>query len=144
MARVILRVGALSWLLAGVAGLALAVLGTDWLLSLLPPLAIGADALARAVGALSAAVLIVGLAHLAVLMALRREGGWGYSAGILLAAFLATGLLTVATAALTSAVTRPEAALGLIGSAAAALLAAAAYGVAGAGILGELRAGSET
>ncbi len=144
MARTILRAGAAAWLLAGAAGLALAAFGTTWLVGVLPPLAIGADALARAVGTFAVALLMVGGAHLAVLIGLRAAARWAASAGILLAVVLGTGLLTLAAAAITSAATQPEAALGLIGSAAAALLAATAYGVAGARMVGELRAGSGT
>lgn len=139
MARTILRLGAAAWLLAGVAGLGLASVGTQWLLGVLPPLAIGADALARAVGAISAAALIVGLVHVAVLAAL-RAARWGPSAGILLAAFLAATLLTLAAAAVTSAATQPEAAPALIGSGVVALVVAACYGLAGARLVGELRA----
>lgn len=140
MARTILRVGAALWLLAGAAGLALAAFGTQWLVGVLPPLAIGADAVARAVGAFSAALLIVGAIHVAVLTALRTAAPWGYSAGILLAAFLAIGLLTLAAAAVTSAVTQPAAALGLVASGGAAVIGAAGYGLAGARLVGELRA----
>lgn len=139
MARTILRAGAAAWLLAGAAGLGLAMLGAEWLLGVLPPLAIDADALARAVGAFSAALLTIGAAHVAVLSALRRAAYWAYSAGILLAAFLATALLTLAAAALTSAVTQPEAAPGLVASGVAAGVAAAAYGLAGARLVGEMR-----
>lgn len=139
MARTILRLGAAAWLLAGAAGLALAAVGTQWLLGVLPPLAIGADALARAVAAISAAALMVGLLHVAVLAAL-RTARWAPSAGILLTGFLAATLLTLAAAAITSAVTRPEAAPALIGSGVAALVVAACYGLAGARLVGELKA----
>lgn len=139
MARTILRVGAAAWLLAGAAGLGLAAIGTQWLIGVLPPLAIGADALAGAVGTISAAVLMVGLVHVAVLVGL-RSSSWGHSAAILLAAFLATALLTLAAAAIVSAVTQPEAAPALIGSGVAALLVAACYGLTGTSLVRELRA----
>ena len=139
MARSILRLGTAAWLLAGAAGLGIAAIGPGWLIGVLPPLAIGADALARAVGAISTAVLMVGVVHVAVLAGL-RTASWGHSAAILLAAFLATALLTLAAAAIVSAVTQPEAAPALIGSGVAALLVAACYGIAGARLVGEVRA----
>lgn len=141
MARTILVMGAALWLIAGAAGLGLAVFGAHWLLGVLPPLAIGADALARAVGAFSFALLVVGVAHVAVLSGLQAQARWGYSAAILLAAVLAAGLLSLAAASLTSAVTRPEAAAALIGSAIAAAVGAAAYGLAGSRLVGEMRFG---
>ena len=140
MARTILRAGAAMWLLAGAAGFALAALGVDWLLGVLPPLAIGADALARAVGAFSFALLVVGAGHVAVLTGLRAAPPWGYSAAILLAAVLAAALLSLAAASLTSAVTEPAAAAPLLGAGAAAVVGAAAYGLAGARLVGELKA----
>ena len=142
MARTILRAGAAVWLLAGGAGLALATLGTEWLLDVLPPLAIGADALGRAVAAVSFGLLIVGAAHVVVLRGLRAGARWGHSAGILLAAVLAAALLSLAAAGVTSAVSRPEAAGALIGSGLAALACAALYTVCGARLVGELRSRS--
>jgi hypothetical protein len=139
MARTILRAGAVAWLLAGGAGLGLAVVGAEWLLGILPPLAIGAEALARAVGAFSFALLVIGGAYLAVLSALRAGTRWGHSAGILLAAVLAAGLLSLAAASLTSAVARPEAAAALVGSGAAALVVSGAYAIAAARLVGDLR-----
>ncbi|MGZ8474743.1 MAG: hypothetical protein ACXWWQ_00765 [Candidatus Limnocylindria bacterium] len=141
MARTILRAGATVWLLAGAAGLGVGSLGAEWLLGILPPLAIGADALARAVGAFSFGLLVVGAAHVVVLRGLRAGARWGHSAGILLAAVLAAALLSVAAAGVTSAVSRPEAAGALIGSGVAALVCAALYTLAAARLVGELRSG---
>lgn len=139
MARTILRAGAAAWLLAGAAGLAVAILGAEWLLTVLPPLAIGADALARAVGAFSFGLVVVGAAHVAVLSGLRGGSRWARSAGILLAAVLAAALISLAAAGLTSAVSLPEAAALLIGSGIAALVGAALYTLAGGHLVGELR-----
>ena len=144
MARTILRAGAAVWLLAGVAGLALAILGTDWLLGVLPPLAIGADALSRAVGAFSFGLLVIGAAHVAVLSGLRARARWGHSAGVLLAAVLAAALLSLGAAGVTSAVSRPQAAAALIGSGMAALGCAALYALTAARLVGELRTRSPT
>jgi hypothetical protein len=140
MARTILLCGAVAWLIAAAVGLGVAAFGAQWLLGILPPLAIGADALARAVGAFSFGLLVVGAAHVAVLAGLRAGTGWSYSGAILLAAVLAAGLLSMAVASLTSAVNQPTAAPALIGSGSAAVVGAAAYGLAAARLVGELRA----
>lgn len=139
MARTILRAGAAAWLLAGSAGLGLATLGVQWLLAVLPPLAIDADALARAVGAFSFGLLVVGLAHVAVLTGLRARARWSYSGAVLLAAVLAAGLISVAAAAVTAAVTQPEAAAALIACGCASVAWAGAYGLAGARLVAEMR-----
>lgn len=139
MARTILLCGAAAWLIAAAAGLGVAAFGTGWLLGILPPLAIGADALARAVGAFSFGLLVVGGAHVAVLAGLRAEARWSYSAAILLAAVMAAGLLSLGAAALTSALTQPAAAAALMGSGAGAVVAAGAYGLAGARLVREMR-----
>lgn len=139
MARTILRAGAALWLIAGAAGFALAAFGADWLVGVLPPLAIGTDALARAVGAFSFALLVVGAGHVAALAGLRAAAPWGYSAAILLAAVLAAALLSLAAAALTSAVTEPAGAAALLAWGAASVVAAAAYALAAARLVGELR-----
>ena len=138
MARTILRIGAAMWLLAGLAGIGLAALATDWLLGLLPPLAIGPDALARAVATLSIGLVLVGFLHLGVLRGL-RAGRWGPSAAILLAAFLAIALLSLAAAAITSAVAQPEAAAALLAGSLAALLAATGYALAVADLVRGMR-----
>jgi hypothetical protein len=139
MATTILRLGAAAWILAGGAGVALSTIGTDWLLGVLPPLAIGADALARAVGTFALALVILGLLHLLVLASLRSTA-WGASAGILLAGFVGAALLTLFAAAATSAVAQPEAAPGLLGGGLAALFAAAGYALAAADLVRAVRA----
>lgn len=144
MARTILRVGSAVWLLAGAAGLGLATFGTEWLLGVLPPLAIGVDALARAVGAFSAGLLVVGVAHLVVLTGLQAAARWGHSGAILLAGALAAALLTLALASLTSAVTEPGAAPTLVASALAAVVGAAAYALAATRLVAELRSRAGT
>jgi hypothetical protein len=138
MARTILRIGAALWLVAGLAGIGVAAVGTDWLLGLLPPLAIGGEALARAVATLSVALAAVGLAHLGVLRGLSR-GPWGRSAAILLAAFLAAALLSLSAAAITSAVAQPEAAPALVAGCIAAVAAAAGYSLAVVDVVREMR-----
>jgi hypothetical protein len=138
MARTILRIGAAVWLVAGVAGLGLAVVGAEWLLGLLPPLTIDAAALARAVATLSAGLGAVGLAHLGALRAL-RGGGSGPTAAILLSSFLGVAFLTLSAAAITSAVAQPRAAAALLAGSVGALMAAGGYGVAVARLVREMR-----
>ena len=139
MARTILGAAAVAWLLAAVTGLGLATLGAQWLLGVLPPLAIGADALGRAVGAFSIGLLVVGLAHVAVLAGLRAGARWSYSGAVLLSAVLAAGLLSLAATAITAAVTQPGAAAPLIAGGCAAVAWAGAYGLAGARLVAEMR-----
>lgn len=139
MARTILRAGAAAWLLAGAAGLGLATFGAQWLLGVLPPLAIGADALARAVGAFSIGLLVVGLVHVAVLMGLRAGARWSYSGAVLLAAVLAAGLLSLGATAVTAAVAQPDTAALLIACGCLAAGGTAAYALAAARLVGEMR-----
>jgi len=138
-ARTILLCGAVLWLLAGIVGIGVASLGREWLLQILPPLAIGADALGGAVSAFSMALVFVGAAHVAALIGLRRNTGWGRSAAILLAGILAAGLLTLAVSALTGAADQPASAPGLIAAALATGALAAAYGFAAARLAAEVR-----
>lgn len=139
MARTILLAGAVAWLIAAAAGLVLAAFGAGWLLGLLPPLAIEAEALARAIGAFAFGLLVVAGAHVTVLAGLRARARWSYSGAILLAAVLAAGLLSLAAASLTSAVSQPAAAAALIGSGFVAAMGAGAYGLAAARLVGEMR-----
>lgn len=139
MARTVLGLGAAAWVLAGGAGVALSTIGTDWLLGVLPPLAIGADALARAAGTFALALVILGLVHLLVLASLRSTA-WGASAGILLAGFVGAALVTLFAAAVTSAVAQPASALGLLGGGLAAFVAAVGYALAAADLVRAIRA----
>ena len=104
MTRTVLVIGAAFWLLGGIGGIGLAVVGRDWLLSSLPPLAIDADALGGALIAVAMVVVAIGLAHLGVLIGLARGWRWVRSAGALLAAVLAAALLGLVAAAVSSAV----------------------------------------
>lgn len=140
MARTVLRLGAATWLLAGALGVAVATLGTQWLLRILPPLAVGAEALARAVSAISVAAALLGLTHVLVLAGLGARAAWGYAAGILLAAVLAAALVSLAAAALTSAVTQPTAAAALVAGGLAAGAWACAYALCAARLVVEMRA----
>ncbi|MGH2356759.1 MAG: hypothetical protein ACRDGJ_01950 [Candidatus Limnocylindria bacterium] len=127
MVHRVLLVGAAVWSIVGVGGLGLGTMGAGWLHALLPPVVIDAAALGGGVTAMGASILGIGLAHAAVLAGLRRDQRWARSAALLLAATLAVGLLALAAAAATSAVTFPELAPGLLAGAAVAVIGAGAY-----------------
>jgi len=142
VARTILFVGTIAWLLAGAAGIAVAVLGTDRLMSLLPPLAIDADAVGGALLTVALVLVGVGCAHLAVLIGLRRDLRWAGSAGALLGAVLAVACLALSAAALASATRDASLASALVVAAAGAALAAIGYGLVAVGLTRELTSGS--
>jgi hypothetical protein len=142
VARSILLVGSVAWLLAGVTGLAVAGFGAEALERLLPPLSIDTDALRGAVTAVGAGLLAVGLAHAVVLIGLRSRQRWGWSASILLAAVLAATLLALGAAAATSAVATPQMASPLLAGTAAAAVGTACYALVVLRLVGERRSGS--
>lgn len=142
MARRTLVVGGVAWLLVGIAGVALALSGSEGLLELLPPLAVDADAVGGAVTAISSGLIAIGVAHLVILAGLGGAGRWARSAGALLTAVLAVATLALAAAAVSSAVRHEPYALPLIGGAVLAVAAGAVYGVAAVRLASELRAGS--
>ena len=82
MARTILFVGAVGWLVVAAAGLGVALAGRHALLAALPPLAIDADALGGALTVIAVAGLGVAVAHAGVLFGLRRGRRWARSAGV--------------------------------------------------------------
>jgi hypothetical protein len=142
VARLVLTVGAVAWLLLGAAGIGLAVAGREWMIAVLPPLAIDADALGGALTAMASGLVLVGAAHLGVVVGLRRGWRSARSAGVLLASLLSIACLALAAAAVSSALREPAYALGLIGAALVAALAAVGYGLAAVHLASELRAGS--
>ena len=141
MARAILFAAGALWLLTAAAGVGLALVGVDRLLSLLPPLAIDAGAVARTLAALAMASALVGVAHLVIAGGMRRGRSWAFSAGILLAAGAAVAFLALAAAALTSGVAGTMSGISAVGAAIGAALAAGAYAVAGAAMVHRLRSG---
>lgn len=143
MARAVLVAGAVAWGLAGIAALAIALVGLAWLEGVLPPLAIDADALRGALVAIGIGLLAVGLVHAAVARAVRRRS-WGSSAAILLDAVLSANLLALSAAALTTMITTPSAVFMLGVAAVVALAAAVAYAVAVVELVMERRSGSAT
>lgn len=139
MARPILVAALVSWLLAGLVGIAVAAWGTDAVEAALPPLAIDTDALRAAI--LSVGIGLLGLAalHGAVVIGLTRGRAWASTAGTLLAALLTMLCLALGAAALTSAVATPEQAVPLLAAAAVAGIGTVAYAVVTAGLVGEIR-----
>ena len=129
MTRTVLVIGATVWLLAGIGGIGLAVVGRGWLLTTLPPLAIDSDALGGALTAMAVAVLAIGLAHLAVLIGLARGWRWVRSAGALLTSVLAAVSLGLAAAAVSSALRDAAYALPLAAGAGLAAVGALGYAV---------------
>lgn len=142
MARSVLLVGAIAWTLGGIAGFALAALGTGTLERMLPPLSIDTDALRGAVTAVGAGLLAIGLVHVVVLIGLGSGRRWGSTAGILLSAVLAATFVALAAAAATSAVATPEMAPALVGASVAAGLAAVGYALVALRLVSRRRSGS--
>jgi hypothetical protein len=142
VARLILVVAAIVWVVAALLGLALAAFGAGWLESILPPLSIDTDALRGAVTAVAAGLLAVGLVHVMIVIGVASRRRWGSTAGILLSAVLAATFVALGAAAGTSAVASPAQAPVLVGSAVAAAVGAGAYGVVVMQLVGERRSGS--
>jgi hypothetical protein len=139
VARAILLVAGILWLIAGAAGIGVAIAGIDGLLALLPPLAIGADAVSRSVAALAIGSALVGFVHLVVAAGVRRDRDWAVSAGILLAAGASVAFAALAAAALTSGAAGTMSGGAAIGGAIGAAMAAGVYGAAGASMVHRLR-----
>ena len=144
MARWVLTIGAVVWLLAGAAVFVVAAVGARWLLDHLPPLAIDADALGGALTALALTLVATGTAHLFVVAGLREGRRWARSAGALQAAVLAVVCVALAATAISSAFRESGSALPLLGAAAVAGSAATAYVLAAVQLARELGSGSAT
>ena len=129
MARGILLIGAIAWLLAGCVCLTVAALATSQLESMLPELVIDTDALRGTIVALGGGLLAVGLAHVVVLIGLGARRRWGSTSAILLAAVLAATLFAIAVAAATSAAATPEYAAMFLTGLAGAAVGAVGYAV---------------
>lgn len=142
MARAILTVAALVWLVAAGAALVLALTGIDWLLGLLPPLTIDADAVRGAIVTMAVAAALVGGAHGLVLLGLRGGRRWGSTLAILLVAMLAVLLFALGVAAVTSVAADDSTAAWLLPAAGCACVAAAAYAVALVRLVADRRSAS--
>ena len=142
MARAILGIGAGAWSVGCIAAVAVAIVGVERLMALLPPLQVDADAVRGAVIAVAVGLGLGAAVHLAVLAGLRAQRHRAWSAGILLAALLAATFVALSAAAFTSAVagSAPVAPVAVAGIAAA--LIALGYAFAAVRLVGELRAGT--
>lgn len=120
--------------LAGVSGVALALVDPQAVRDRLPNLSIDAAAVGGAMVALGTVVVLVGAAQLAVERGLRRGAGWSLSAGIGLAIGLVAVCLAGAAAALVAAAAGQPL---LIGLGVGLVAIAAAYGLAGAILIGQ-------
>lgn len=135
-------IGAAAWLLVGTGIMGVAVLGTEWLLARLPPLAIDADALGGALTAMAVGMLALGAAHIVLVIGLARGARWARSAGALVASVLAAVLLGLAAAAVSSSLREAAYALPLIGSALLAAVGMLAYLLVAVRLARELGSGS--
>lgn len=142
MARTVLLIGAIGWLVVAIAGLGVALAGRNALLAALPPLAIDADALGGALMVIAVAALGVGAAHAGVVVGLGRGNRWARSAGVLLASVLAVAFLALAATAAASALRESPLALVLSGACVATAVAAVGYALTAARLVADLRAGS--
>lgn len=142
MARTVLTIGGVVWLVAGAVAFTIGAVGVQGLLSLLPPLAIDADAVGGALTALALTLVTIATAHLFVVVGLREGRRWAASAGALLASILAIVCVGLAAAAVSSAVRSPGYALPLLGAAVVAVVAATGYVVAAVRLARELGSGS--
>lgn len=141
MARAILLAAALVWGLAALATLLAAII-VETMVRLLPPLSIDTDALRGAIVAVTVGLGLGTASHVAVVVGLRSGNRRAASIAILLSALLCVTFVTLAAAAVTSAVATPASAAPLLGGGLAAALAAIAYGFTVAALVGELRARS--
>jgi hypothetical protein len=142
MARTILVIGAVAWLVVALVGLGAAMLGSDALIAALPPLAIDAEALGGALTVIAVAAMLIGAAHVGIVAGLRRDLRRARSAGVLLASVLAVGFLGLAATAAASALREPPLAPMLAGGCLAAAVAAIGYALTVARLIGDLRSGS--
>jgi hypothetical protein len=144
VARAILLAGAIVWSLGSIAAAAIALIGVDSLLRLLPPLAIDADAVRGAVTAVAVGLGVAAALHVGAVAGLRRGGHRAKSLGILLAGVLTALCVALAAAAFVSAAAEPSSALALVPAGIVASLTAAAYAAASWSLVDELRSESRS
>ena len=142
MARTILVIGAVAWLVVALVGLGAAMLGRDALIAALPPLAIDAEALGGALTVIAISSMLIGAAHGVIVVGLGRDLRRARSAGVLLASTLAVGFLGLAATAAASALREPPLAPMLVGACLVAAAAAIGYALTVARLLADLRSGS--
>ena len=134
LVRALFGLVGLLLLLAGVSGVALALIDPDAVRDRLPNLAIDAAAVGGAMLALGTVVVLIGAAQLVVERGLRRGAGWSLSAGIGLAIGLVAVCLAGAAAALVAAAGGQPL---LIGLGLGLVAIAVAYGFAGVLLIGQ-------
>lgn len=144
MARAILLAGAIIWSLGSIAAVAIAMIGVDALLRLLPPLAIDADAVRGALTAVAVGLGAAAVLHVGVVAGLRRGGHRAMSLAILLAGAFTALCVALAATAFVSAAAEPASALALIVAGIAASLTAGAYAAASWALVNELRSESRS
>jgi hypothetical protein len=140
MARTVLLAATIVWIVAGVVGIGIGLLGSTGLQRLLPPLSVDLPALGGAVVAVGAGVLAVGVAHAVVIVGMRAGHAAARSAALLLSATMSALLLALAAASATSAVTVPDRAPAFLAACAVVLVGAAAYGLVTVLLVAEVRA----
>jgi hypothetical protein len=139
VARVVLYAGAALWTFVGAAGIGLALIGTDTVRAVLPPLAISPDALAGTILVLAIGCVALGLVHLAVALGVDRGSSWAVSGGILLAGVAVAVFLALAAAALTAGAAGSLFGQVALLAALAAFLLAGGYALTGAALARRLR-----
>lgn len=144
MARAILLAGAIIWSVGSIAAAAIALIGVDALLRLLPPLAIDADAVRGAVTAVAAGLGAAAALHVGMVVSLRRGGHRARSYAILVAGVFTALSVALAAAAFVSAAAEPTSALALIVAGIVASLTAGAYAAASWSLVDELRSESRS
>ena len=140
MARTVLLAGMIVWLVAGMVGIGIGLMGSASLQRLLPDLTIDLPAIGGAVIALAIGLIIVGVVHGIVVLGLRAGVPSARSAALVLTGTLAILLVALAAASATSAVTIPDRAPSFLAACVAGVLAALAYGLATAQLVAEVRA----
>ena len=127
MARVVLAVGAVIWLLAGGGALALGLVGAAWLMAQLPPLAIDVAALGGAVVAIGVALVALAVVHAGIAIGLHTGRHWALAGGVLLCATLSMGFIGLTAAAVTTLMRGSPSPIVLASAGAVAAIGAATY-----------------
>lgn len=126
--RLILLVFGVAGTATGVTAAVVGSTASGWIASLLPPVEIDAAAIGGAASTLGYGVLVLGLAQLALAVALRRRARWLVATAAALGGLLCATFLSLAAAAFTSAASADLPWLILVG--AGLLVVAAGYAVA--------------
>lgn len=142
MARPLLVATGIAWLLAGIAALVLAALGTERLEAVLPPLVIDTDALRGAITAVGVGLLLVAGLHGLVLAGLRAGSRLAETAAILMAGLIAAMLVGLAAASAAAAAADPTRAAIFLLAAVGAGAGASAYAVIAGSLVASRRSGS--